>query len=74
MLIVGAETLHRDCRSGDVSDRYHACICQAVDVGHPETCGRCHDEDREGRDTAMIIVLAFPFALLWPGALIAMQM
>lgn len=34
MLIVGAETLHRDCRSGDVSDRYHACICQAVDVGH----------------------------------------
>jgi hypothetical protein len=26
------------------------------------------------RDTAMIIVLAFPFALLWPGALIAMQM
>ncbi len=25
-LAEGAETLQRDCRSGEVSDRYHACI------------------------------------------------
>jgi hypothetical protein len=25
-LLDGAETLQRDCRSGEVSDRYHACI------------------------------------------------